>query len=249
MDTAAVNAALEQLNAGEIALEGLVTWGSNYTFLARVCSDSAETLAIYKPRRGERPLWDFPSGTLCQREHAAFVLSEQLGWRLVPPTVLRQGPHGYGSVQLFVEHDPEIHYFALEGDAQFAPQLQRVVLFDYISNNADRKAGHILVDSARRADDAEKLWGIDHGICFHDEYKLRSVIWEYAGAAIPDDQMAELTRLLALLDDPAAPFTREFTALLSRREVDAMRRRTRTLVEQRIFPEPGPGRHYPWPMV
>jgi hypothetical protein len=248
MDDAAANTALEQLDAGDVTLEGLVTWGSNYTFLAQVCHDSAEIQAIYKPRRGERPLWDFPAGTLCQRERAAYLLSETLGWRLVPPTVLRKGPHGYGSLQLFIDHDPEIHYFSMEGDADLAPQLQRIVLFDAIANNADRKAGHVIMESAESSAPA-KLWGIDHGICFHDEYKLRSVIWEFAGATIPADQIDALTGLLDVFGDADHPNRAALLALLSRRELDAMQRRTEQLVASRAYPTPGPGRHYPWPMV
>src|SRR5690606_134611 len=121
---------LQLLQEGTLEVEGLISWGSNYTFLARVCHDVQEIHAIYKPRKGERPLWDFAPGTLCQRERAAFLISEALGWQLVPPTVLRDGPHGWGSVQKYIDHDPEEHYFSFQGE--YPEQLQRIVLFDML---------------------------------------------------------------------------------------------------------------------
>lgn len=232
---------LDILSTGEMDMVGLLPWGSNYTFLVNICQTSEEMSAIYKPRKGERPLWDFPRGTLCQRERAAYLVSDTLGWHIVPPTVLRDGPHGLGAVQFFVDHDPDSHYFNL--DRPFAAALQRFALFDVLVNNADRKGGHVLLDNNGR------LWSIDHGICFHVEYKLRSVIWDFAGEPIPADLLADLATLSNRLQDGAHPFAVEMAELLSGRELRALRRRTERLIEQERFPQPGPGRHYPWPPV
>lgn len=233
--------ALELLEEGRLELEGLISWGSNYTFLGNVCQGPLEMAVIYKPRKGERPLWDFPAGTLCLRERAAFLVSEALGWNLVPPTVLRDGPHGWGSVQQFVEHDPDVHYFSFQG--QYQEQLQQIVLFDLLVNNADRKGGHVLLD------EDEHLWSIDHGICFHPDHKLRTVIWEFAGMPIPPDQMATLERLRQRLTDDDNVAIRQLEELLSEREMRALKDRLQKLLKQATFPHPGPGRHYPWPPV
>jgi hypothetical protein len=232
---------LQLLQEGTLEVEGLISWGSNYTFLARVCRNVEETHAIYKPRKGERPLWDFTPGTLCQRERAAFLLSEALGWHLVPPTVLRDGPHGWGSVQQYIDHDPEEHYFSFQGE--YPEQLQRIVLFDMLVNNADRKGGHVLLDKKGR------LWSIDHGICFHSDYKLRSVIWEFAGGRIPDDMVDDLKRLQDQLEEKAKEPSQQLRQLLSEREMEALQKRLQRLLKNRTFPHPGPGRHYPWPPV
>lgn len=250
-----IQQALQTISQGDISLHGLVTWGSNYTFLGDVCIAGVETPVIYKPRRGERPLWDFPTGTLCDRERAAFVVSEFLGWHIVPPTVLRDGPHGVGSVQLFIPHDPNIHYFSIEGDVRFRSQLQRIVLFDYITNNADRKAGHVLIEYADDDDAAaanvlsERLWAIDHGICFHAEYKLRSVIWEYAGDPIEAELIDDLTRLRDDLRSDRSRLRDALQTHLLTEEIVAMQRRVQRLLKQAHYPQPGPGRPYPWPMV
>ena len=234
---------LKLLEDGVLETEGLISWGSNYTFLARVCHPSGDLNAIYKPRKGERPLWDFSPGTLCLRERAAFLVSEGLGWDLVPPTVLRDGPHGWGSVQLFIEHDPEEHYFTIQGEKLYADQLQRIVLFDLLVNNADRKGGHVLVDGA------DRLWSIDHGICFHSDYKLRSVIWEFAGEAISERLLQDLERFNDRLADEDDGLASEVITLLNQREMEALRQRLANLLDQECFPHPGPGRHYPWPPV
>jgi hypothetical protein len=232
---------VQLLESGTIEMEGLVSWGSNYTFLVRVCGPDAETSAVYKPRKGERPLWDFAPGTLCLRERAAFLTSEALGWDLVPPTVLREGPHGWGSVQLFVEHDPNEHYFTFQG--QHREQLQRIVLFDLLVNNADRKGGHVLLDTSGR------VWSIDHGICFHSDYKLRTVIWEFAGEPIPAVLVSDLQRLRRQLDKNEGEHAQKLSQLLTEREMAALQRRLSRLLKQPVFPQPGPGRHYPWPPV
>ena len=233
--------AIDILTNGEMRVEGRLAWGSNYTMLAYTCLGDEEVAVVYKPQRGERPLWDFPTGTLCQRECAAYVVTEACGWDFVPPTVMRDGPYGKGSVQLFIEHDPEEHYFTFQGDSQFDAQLRPMVLFDWIINNADRKGGHVLLDSDNR------LWAIDHGICFHPEYKLRSVIWEFAGQPISAELLANLAQFEANLTK--SPIAEELHTLLSSVEVDALHRRTTALLQSAIFPEPGPGRHYPWPPV
>ncbi len=230
---------LTLLARGELEILGLLPRSSNYTFLAKVCADGVEDLAVYKPRAGEAPLWDFPDGSLCLREVAAYVVSKAVGWPAVPPTVLRDGPEGEGSVQLFVEFDPSQHYFTLQPNR--ADDFRRIALFDAVANNADRKSGHCLL-----ATDGH-VFAVDHGVCFHEEPKLRTVIWDFAAEPIPEPLVEDLrglsTRLReeVLLDDLAP--------LLTAREVEAMRARLDALLRTRRFPEPGPGRPYPWPVV
>jgi uncharacterized repeat protein (TIGR03843 family) len=252
MDPATKSTILTTLQNGKMEIEGLLPWSSNYAFLVTICDEKQELRAVYKPRRGERPLWDFPEGTLSLREQAAFLVSDWLGWDLVPPTVLRRGEHGLGSVQLFVEHDPDQHYFAIEGDPLFKHPLQRMALLDVAINNADRKGGHVLIEqgSGEEAIGPGHLWGIDHGICFNAEFKLRTVIWEFAGLPIPDEYLAELIDLnRALLEANQDSLVGALGTLLSVEEVAAMRRRVQALVEGGLFPSPGSGRHYPWPPV
>lgn len=251
---------LKQLELGALDVEGLLPWSSNYTFLLRVCPNTAvsqalnlnneDTLtefeAVYKPQRGERPLWDFPSGTLCNRERTAFLISEALSWNLIPPTILRDGPHGIGSLQFYIPHDPDLHYFTIEGDANYAEQLQKIVLFDILINNADRKAGHVLIEDTEKAD---KLWAIDHGICFHIEPKLRTVIWEFAGQTIPQKLANDLNELKDNLATNQNNIRKQIQDLLSKNELYALLRRLDSLIEQGIFNVPGAGRHYPWPPV
>jgi hypothetical protein len=237
---------LHLLQTGNIEPQGLLPWSSNYSFLVQVHQAEETVAAIYKPRQGERPLWDFPSGTLCQREVAAYHVSEGLGWDLVPPTILRRGPHGIGSVQYFIPHDPECHYFTFEGSADFRHALQQIVLFDIIINNADRKGGHVLIEDSEDAQPPNRLWTIDHGICFHEEYKLRTVIWEFAGQRIPDNLLADLTRYQARLRVDQFPILQK---LLSSAELLALEQRLNSIIRSRIFLQPGPGRHYPWPPV
>ncbi len=240
---------LHLLQIGTIEIEGLLPWSSNYTFLVRVCGADVELEAVYKPRKGERPLWDFPQGTLCQRERAAFLVSDSLGWDVVPPTTLRDGPHGLGSLQFFVEHDPENHYFAFEEEQVLKPQLRKIVLLDHIINNADRKGGHILVEEIDDFDEADKLWAIDHGICFHIEPKLRTVIWEFAGETIAPDLLLDLKTLQGESYMTINPLSAQLNELLSNAELKVMKQRLDRLIRNGIFPRPGPGRHYPWPPV
>jgi hypothetical protein len=237
-ETAAILAAL---HGGTVEVEGLVPWGSNYTFLAHISHAKGDIDAIYKPSKGERPLWDFARGTLCRRERAAFLVSQALDWHIVPPTVLRDAPLGWGSLQHFVDHDPQEHYLTLQG--RFLEQAQRIALFDVLINNADRKSGHVIVGTG------DRLWAIDHGVCFHADYKLRSVIWDFSGEAIPVGMLECLVAFKARLADAADPLRTELEELLSPRELSALEQRLDHLLEGGIFPMPGPGRHYPWPLV
>lgn len=233
---------LNVLQNGEITLKGEFVWGSNYTFLAEVCQDADKLLSVYKPSRGERPLWDFPAASLARRETAAFVVSEALGWELVPPTVYRKkAPIGPGSLQLFIEHDPEQHYFNLsDADHQL---LRPVVLFDLLINNADRKASHLLFDEHHH------LWLIDHGICFHAEDKLRTVIWDFAGESIPEPLCTDLESFLMMLK-PDGNLYKQLQGLLNPQEMKALIFRTEHLITHGQFPDPDPDqRSFPWPLV
>jgi uncharacterized repeat protein (TIGR03843 family) len=227
------------LASGELELLGLLPNSSNYTFLARATAGDDQVLVVYKPRRGEMPLWDFPQGTLCLREVAAYVLARELGWPHVPPTVLRDGPEGIGSAQLFVEFDPSQHYFTLEGT--HAAEFRRVALFDMVVNNADRKGGHCLLDPNGT------IWVVDHGVCFHEEPKLRTVIWEHIGEPIPAELLHDVRALreLILVGDLRA----ELDELLSSDELTALGERIDSVLAAGVFPEPGRGRPYPWPPV
>lgn len=234
---------LETLTEGELILEhGLMSWGSNYTFLMTVKHGETAFLAIYKPRMGERPLWDFPDGTLCQREMASYVVSEMLGWRVVPPTTLRDGPRGIGSVQVFINHDPQAHYFTFN-DAAHESQLMQLALFDAVVNNADRKGGHCLLD----ADD--RVWGIDHGLTFHPMNKLRTVIWDWAGEALPAHLASDLGTLCQQLDDPKNDHAQQLQKLLSANEIRALKNRVNRLLQTNTYPMPGAGPNRPWPAV
>ncbi|MGB3400322.1 MAG: SCO1664 family protein [Candidatus Deferrimicrobiaceae bacterium] len=232
---------LEVLRSGTIRLEGQFVWGSNSTFLVKVGSGSDEIAAVYKPARGERPLWDFPAGTLAKREVAAYLASQVLGWDLIPPTLLRSdGPAGPGSLQFYVDVDPERHYFAFSDTER--QQLRPVALFDIVVNNADRKGGHVLLDLQ------DHLWLIDHGVCFHPEFKLRTVVWDFAGEAIPAALLSDVQRCRDDLSGETE-LSSSLRGLLSPEEVLAMRARAEWLLNQRHFPHPGPGRPYPWPLV
>lgn len=233
---------LEVLEKGEVSQEfGLLRWSSNYAFLIALTYEDLELTAVYKPQQGERPLWDFPDGTLCKRERAAFLTSQVLKWDIVPPTALREASRGLGTIQFYIDHDPQINYFCL--DESTKPQLARFQAFDYVVNNADRKGGHCLVDSDGH------MWGIDHGITFHASNKLRTVIWDYADQPVPNDLLADLESLLALLENPESSYRRELELLLDTTEIRAFRSRLRNLLKTRRYPVPGPGPNYPWPPV
>jgi uncharacterized repeat protein (TIGR03843 family) len=233
---------LALLATGEMEVQGMLPWSSNYTLLVTVRADDLQGLAVYKPRRGERPLWDFPRGTLCRREVAAYLLSDALGWLLVPPTVMRDGPHGPGSVQLFIDCDHDEHLFTMQKDGGFEGQIQRLAAFDVLANNADRKSGHCLKGTDGR------LWAIDHGICFHVEPKLRTVLWDYAGERMADDILADV-RALREQARAGGPFIQALAGLLDTDEVRAFRRRLDRLADTGRYPDPGAGRNVPWPPV
>jgi uncharacterized repeat protein (TIGR03843 family) len=228
--------ALSVLAHGEIEIQGRMPWSSNGTFLTTVALDGVDLNAIYKPHRGERPLWDFPDG-LFQREVAAYELSVALGWDLVPETVLRtEGPYGAGSLQRFVDADFEQHYFTLLEQPRYHPALRAMAAFDLVANNADRKGGHCLVDADGH------VWGIDHGLCFNIEPKLRTVIWDFGGEEVPDELREGLDRLAGC--PPAA-----LEALLDADERSAISLRAARVARLGTFPNPGNGRPYPWPLV
>lgn len=220
-------------------LEGQFTWGSNYTFLVRV-GEALE--GVYKPVRGEQPLWDFPPETLAGREVAAYRVSQALGWELVPATVMRaDGPFGPGSLQLRVTHDPELHYFTFEDELR--QRLRATAAFDLLVNNADRKGGHILL-----GEDGH-IWLIDHGICFHSEYKLRTVVWDFAGQPIPQDLLAGIRNVHSQLV-PDSPLWVELAHYLSTLEMEALRQRAASLLANPVYPQPPQDERYmPWPPV
>ena len=228
---------LRLLECADVDIEGRMPWSSNATFLVNLVSGGErQGQAIYKPLRGERPLWDFEPG-LHRREMAAYRLSEVMGIGLVPPTVLREGPLGEGSLQWFVDADHQQHYFTLyENRPDLHPVLQSVAVFDLIANNTDRKSGHVLIDTD------DHIWGIDHGLCFAADFKLRTVVWEFGGQPVP---AALLGGVRALLDQMPI----ELTSLLSDDEAEAMAGRAQWLVDHPSFPVDPTGRRYPWPLV
>jgi len=230
------------LNKGELAVEAAMPYSSNYTLLTQVQHEDLQLLAIYKPRRGERPLWDFPRGTLYRREVAAYLLSEGLGFGLVPPTVVRDGPHGIGMLQFFIANDEESHLFTLLKEGHYEATIRRLCAFDCLVNNADRKGGHALKGLDGR------LWAIDHGLCFHVEPKLRTVLWDFVGQPLPPEVVTALLQLQTRLDtnDDLALRLNE---LLEPNEVRALRRRLQRLLDSNQFPLPGAGPNVPWPPV
>jgi hypothetical protein len=230
---------IELIARGMLRLRGLMPDASNYTFLAEARHGTGLRLVVYKPRAGELPLWDFPDGTLYLREVAAYEVSVALGWPNVPPTIVRDGPHGSGAVQLFIDADPAQHFFTLR-DTRL-DEFRTVAAYDALVNNADRKAGHCLVDTEGI------IWVVDHGVCFSAEPKLRTVIWDFAGTPIPADILADIGRVGA--DVRSGPLGRTLRSLLSTDEVAALARRAEALVDDGCYPRPGPGRPYPWPPV
>lgn len=238
-----VKAILNALQTGEIKLEGEFIHGSNYTFLVKVKPGDGPSLsAVYKPQEGERLLWDFPDNTLAHREVAAYLVSRALGWDLVPPTVYRHdGPFGPGSVQFFIEHNPNYHYFNFsEDDFQ---RLRPVVLFDLLVNNADRKGSHIMFDGAGN------LWLIDHGLCFNVDKKLRTVVWDFAGEPIPEDLHTALKRFRQELDAPSS-LLESLQQHLALDEIDMLKVRADELIKMKALPYPPSDRRvYPYPPI
>ena len=257
--TSAARVVLATLSRGEIELRGRLPWSSNATFLVAVRPPAAPAeqprrparngragdraaagqpvLAIYKPARGERPLWDFPRG-LWKREVAAYELSEFLGWTVVPPTIARpDGPLGPGSLQYCVDALFDEHYFTLLEVPEHRRDLRRLAVFDAVVNNADRKSGHCLVDREGR------IWGIDHGLCFHAEPKLRTVIWDFAGEKIEEDLLAALKPMAA------GSLPKTLARLLDADERAALTARAAVLRATTRFPQPSVDFPYPWPLV
>ena len=262
--------AVEVLEQGEMEVAGRIVEASNATLLAHVTANGRTATCVYKPVAGERPLWDFPSRTLALREVAAYVVSQAAGFDVVPPTVLREGPFGAGSAQLWVQPDDEdgavpgaglvdvvrpddvprgwravLEAYGVDGQPVVLVhaddvRLARMAAFDVVVNNADRKGGHVLQGGG------ERVLGVDHGLTFHEEPKLRTVLWGWAGEPLPDDVLAPLERLESLLSD--GPLPRALADLLRAPELRALRRRTSSLLRSRAFPEPDEGRPLiPWP--
>jgi len=234
---------LKSLREDQIKVEGEFLHGSNYTFLVKVKpGEGGPFLAVYKPTQGERILWDFPDNTLAHREVAAYLVSQALGWDFIPPTIYRHdGPFGPGSIQLFIDHDPNYHYFNFSGDD--FQRLRPVVLFDLLVNNADRKGSHIIL-----GEDGH-LWLIDHGLCFNVTEKLRTVLWDFAGEPIPDELRAALKVFRERLD-PAHPFYKGLKPHLAPNELDVLARRADRLIKLADFPfPPNDRRAYPFPAL
>lgn len=228
--------ALTLLLEAEMTASKLIPWGSNYSFaVALENADGREQLAIYKPRSGEAPLYDFPEGTLYLRETAAYLLSRRLGWCLVPPTVVRSGPHGIGSVQLYVQPmtedgDPRRYWGAC------TEEIEQLVLFDHITNNADRKMSHCLRDQDG------KIWGIDHGLTFNEYPKLRTVLWQFVGQAVSPPLLDDLRSLRRKERDLRA----ELGRYLSRGEINALHSRVDRLLESGKYPVLNSHRNVPY---
>lgn len=225
---------LSVLREGEISVLGRMPYSSNATFLVRIDHPSSPTAAIYKPERGERPLWDFPAG-LYRREIAAFELSDALGWNVIPPTIERDGPFGVGSVQLFIDAHFEQHYFTLISEDRHRADLQTICAFDLIANNTDRKSGHCL------ASRWGPIYGIDQGLCFAEDFKLRTVIWDFGGLPIEDELLAAVTTAASPLE--------KLGEWLRPEEMTALAERAEWLAEYGQFPSDDGRRHWPWPLV
>lgn len=224
-----------------LELKGQFLLGSNYTFLVNILHEGQPLQAVYKPIKGERPLWDFPANSLAGREVSAYLVSEALGWSLVPYTILRQdGPYGPGSLQEYIEYNPNYHYFNFrEADRN---RLRPVSLFDHLVNNADRKGSHILIEKK-----TGHLYAIDHGLCFHEEDKLRTVIWDFAGEPIPTELLSALEHLRAELQ-PGCNLHTALLSYLSPAEIAALDVRAEALLAAGTFPQPPAYRRaYPYP--
>jgi uncharacterized repeat protein (TIGR03843 family) len=225
------------LTGGDIEILGRMPWSSNATFLVEAVLDDRTARGIYKPHAGERPLWDFPDG-LYRREVAAYELSAALGWLVVPLTIERDDvPHGVGSLQRFIDADFEQHYFTMLEDDATHDQLRRMAVFDFISNNTDRKGGHCLIDCDGH------IWGIDNGLSFHAEFKLRTVIWDFGGEELGEAIVIDLERLVA------EGLPERLARLLGPFERDALLSRARALLRAGELPIDESGQRYPWPLV
>lgn len=225
------------LATGEITVEGRLVDASNATLFVSIAGVEGSTKAIYKPVAGERPLWDFPDGNLAQRERAAYLIDQALGFNHVPQTILRDGPFGIGMVQQWIDIDEEIDlelFFRLDDS-----RLREVALFDAIINNTDRKIGHLIPEKSGR------LYICDHGVTFHEENKLRTVLWQWAGQRLTPEEMERVTALGEFIGSQEAG---EFRELLTKAEIDALHMRIENLISSSLFPEPNPNwPHIPWP--
>lgn len=234
--------AVPLLESAEVIGGYRMPYGSNYTFLVHLDAGDGNCIrAIYKPRDGERPLYDYPSGTLYQRECATFMLSRALGWPNIPYTLAREGPYGIGSMQMYIDCDPQITYFNLiEHNTE---ELAKFAVFDLVVNNGDRKAGHCLQDE----DGA--IWSIDHGLTFHPIFKLRTVMVEFWGKPIPDHLADDLQALLASLESPTHNLPYILSSLITQKEMSALTQRLSLMLQRRKLPMLDPYRDVPWPWV
>ncbi|WP_408650674.1 SCO1664 family protein [Jatrophihabitans sp.] len=230
--------ALELLERGEITVQGRITTASNATLYCAIELSGMAAACVYKPVSGERPLWDFPDGTLAEREVATYLVAAATGWEPVPPTVLREGPLGTGMVQLWIAHDESFDIVGAINSGQL-PALQRMALLDAVVNNSDRKISHLLpVTGAGRSRPAESelhVYGVDHGVSFATENKLRTVLWQWAGDPIPEEGIDVLRRLAEQLQ---AGLGEQLSRLLTGAEVRAARRRVQRLLSKGTFPMP-----------
>ena len=220
---------LTLLEEGEIVSCDLAPTGSNYTFLVKIQdAQGAELRGVYKPRDGESPLWDFEPGTLYKREYAAYLLSQILGWTFIPETVIREGPYGVGSVQRYVDHDSESYYRTIREEHR--EELRTIACFDIIANNADRKAVHCFKGEDHR------IWGIDHGLTFNQDPKLRTVIWDFWGEVNPDGLQKPMEDLLEKAKNPQGE-VKELFGLLETAEEKALLERVDWMVSMGTFPK------------
>ena len=235
---------IQLLQNGSLKLAGQALRGSNSTFLCDIFDDHQSIKAIYKPSKGEQPLWDFPHFTLAQREVATFIVSELLGWHFVPPTILRTkvAIFGQGSLQLYIDHDPTFHY--LNSPKIDNNVFMKIAIFDLLINNADRKSSHIIFDADN------KTWLIDHGLCFNSDYKHRTVIWEYAGLRIPTNIKMDVQNFIQTLESNKLRLVKKLKMLLSEKEFLYIIERGRGILAMDQFPFPEPSRRsYPWPPI
>lgn len=231
-----------RLETDDLDVLGFIDDATNATLLCRIGGADELLFAVYKPEEGMRPLWDFPAETLPRREVAAHLVSDFLGWEVVPPTVLRDGPHGPGSVQLFVPHNPAEHYFQLVEQPRWHAPLTRLAMFDLVTNNADRKGGHIL----RHLHD-DGLYGIDNGLTFHPEPKLRTVVWD-VDEPFADPWKSDLRRLCEALETRTSDLVAALRELLATVEVRMLARRAERVAGMDTIPSvPPDARPYPWP--
>lgn len=234
---------LELLRDGEIVIEGRLVDASNATLFTKVSRDETSIFAIYKPIAGERPLWDFPDGNLASRERAAYLINVAMNLDRVPLTILRDGPFGPGMVQEWVDVDETVDLeLFFQSDDQ---QLREVALFDAVINNTDRKIGHLLPDQSGH------LFICDHGVTFHEENKLRTVLWQWAGQSLSSAEISRLNSLSYFLNDlesSISPAREELSGLLTAAELRALNERIEDLISTEKFPEPNPEwPHIPWP--